>query len=144
MKKSIFLFVLPLLALSFFQCKSDDDTGDCVCIEIFAPVCGEDGKVYDNSCFAECAGVEYTDGYCPEVRDGIVLNLGDPVVDGCGWVIQFDLEDEAINFRPDTLADAFLVNGLNVRVNYTLQMELEGCGKIGQIQVIKINSIETR
>ncbi len=142
MKKSISVFVLAILAFSFFQCKSDDDAVDCICIEIFAPVCGDDGKVYSNSCFAECAGVEYTAGYCPEARNGTVLDLGDPALGGCGWVIQFDIKDEVINFRPDTLPVDKQVNGLNVKVNYTLTLENSQCGMIEQIQVIEINSIE--
>ena len=133
--------MLPVLALSFMQCKSDDDVSDCVCIEIYAPVCGDDGKVYDNSCFADCAGVSYNDGLCPDERDGVVLDLGDPALDGCGWVIQFDFDDETINYRPIDLADEFLTDGLNVRVNYTLQLDQEPCGLVDQIQLIEIHSI---
>ncbi len=45
------------------QCKISDS--NFACTEIFAPVCGCDGVIYSNSCFANVNGVkEYTDGKC--------------------------------------------------------------------------------
>ena len=145
MKKSIVATSLTLLALSFFQCKCDDDSSnDCVCIEIYAPVCGDDGIVYDNSCYAECAGVTYTDGFCVETRDGFVRNLGDPAVDGCGWVIELLFSDVIVGYRPDKLAEEFKVDGLEVTVEYKQTLEQSPCGKLQTIPVIKIFSIQEK
>lgn len=43
------------------------DVKKCVCIQLWMPVCGENGKTYSNSCFANCAGVKYKQGSCEKV-----------------------------------------------------------------------------
>lgn len=40
--------------------------GDCVCIDLYEPVCGCDNKTYPNSCHAQCSGVTFVDGPCKE------------------------------------------------------------------------------
>jgi hypothetical protein len=51
-------------------CGRADGPGTCaptpeLCFDIFAPVCGCDGQTYDNSCFANAAGVSVeTEGPC--------------------------------------------------------------------------------
>lgn len=71
MKKYQLKILLSLILLSFvISCNKEDDClddrkEDCVCIEIYQPVCGSNGNTYSNSCFAECDGItNYTEGAC--------------------------------------------------------------------------------
>lgn len=40
---------------------------DCVCADVWMPVCGKNGKTYSNACFAKCAGVKFHQGSCDQV-----------------------------------------------------------------------------
>jgi len=55
----------------------------CVCIEIFDPVCGQDGNTYSNKCKASCAGVTPAcPGACPcNPSSCVCQEIFDPV---CG------------------------------------------------------------
>ena len=71
--KSFFAFALFACSLFFTACNDDDTITiceespqtDCLCIEIYEPVCGCNEVTYGNSCEAECAGITtYTQGTC--------------------------------------------------------------------------------
>lgn len=142
MKNIILLTTLLAAVLTFTQCHSIDDE-DCICYEIYSPVCGDDGILYGNDCLAECAGVSYTPGFCPEEQDALVLYLGDPAIDGCGWVVQFTGENALpINYRPDTLMQAFKIDSLSVHLDYKLTLQSSACSRGGQITFIEILDIE--
>lgn len=68
--------VLFLFSFLMISCKEDDIVGcideskidpNAACIEIYAPVCGCNDITYDNSCYAEIAGVtQWTEGRCED------------------------------------------------------------------------------
>lgn len=44
--------------------KPAKDENLCVCVEIYAPVCGTNKITYANSCLADCDKVKYSTGAC--------------------------------------------------------------------------------
>jgi hypothetical protein len=42
--------------------------GTMMCITLYLPVCGKDGKTYSNACNANNAGVEFTQGECQPTK----------------------------------------------------------------------------
>lgn len=43
------------------------DMKNCVCVQLWMPVCGENGKTYSNACFAKCADVKFKQGSCAKI-----------------------------------------------------------------------------
>ena len=72
MKRIIAIISLILLA-SCAQTQSKtksklkekkEELNTCICMEIYNPVCGADGRTYENSCKARCENVRYKPGEC--------------------------------------------------------------------------------
>ena len=85
------------LALNYNQ-MADIDNGsciydDCICFDLWDPVCGENGITYGNTCEADCYNVEYIDGACEDpcasvdCMPGYECINGDciPSIGGCTW-----------------------------------------------------------
>lgn len=138
MKNLLKIFPILCLTLLIISCDKDDDTSECVCIEIYEPVCGDDGNEYANSCYAECAGVNFIEGTCPITTAATVRDLGDPALDGCGWVIEFDVDGTLQNHRPDELAEEYEVADLEIQLTYKPTLDSSVCGLVDMIPVIEI------
>ena len=143
MKNLFFVFAFATFLFSLTSCDKSDDI-DCICNEIFAPVCGSDGTQYSNSCFAECAGVAYTQGECPIETQALVVWLGEPSLDGCGWMINLDVDGINHDWYPDALADEFKVDSLAVDISYQMTSDSSFCGldptKIPVIELVEISA----
>jgi hypothetical protein len=42
---------------------------NCICPQLWMPVCGENGKTYSNACFANCNEVKFSQGSCEKSLD---------------------------------------------------------------------------
>lgn len=140
MKNLLLLMIFASILVFNSSCKKDD--ANCVCIEIYDPVYGDDGKTYSNSCYAECAGVNYCQEDCPIETNAKILDLGSITLDGCGWVVQIEVNGTMQDHRADSLATDFQQNELDVKIKYKETTDQSVCGLAGMIPVIELISIE--
>lgn len=109
---------------------------DCVCPDLYSPVCGANGEDYSNPCSAECDDMPYTIGECPVTAVGTVKFTGDSL---CGFIIQVLNQ----KYKPQQLDDEFKENGKIVTVRYRRMLNFYDClSQSTSYQEIKILSID--
>ena len=61
-------------ALNYNPIATEDDGScvydDCICVDLWDPVCGSNGITYGNSCEADCDGIDYVLGECSSIVYG--------------------------------------------------------------------------
>ncbi|RVU02628.1 hypothetical protein EOD41_01425 [Mucilaginibacter limnophilus] len=56
--------------------------------------------------------------------DGLIIDLGNPAADGCGWAIQIN----NTHYKPEFLDEKFQQDSMVVRVDYKLLKNSYSCG----------------
>ena len=134
-------YAILLTALIFcFACNNSsiDDKDNCICYEIYAPVCGIDGETYSNDCFARCEGVkEFVPGPCMDTLEGLLVYHGSPAADGCGWLFHVD----TVDYHPVDLPDKYLRDSTTLRLKgEKLTAYFYACwnGKFRKLKVLEV------
>lgn len=124
---------LLILTLSLSGCYS---SVECLCPDLWAPVCGANGVDYANPCSAECDKVPYSHGECPVYGIGTVTFSTDTV---CGFLIEIFNE----KFHPYELDEEFKEVGLSVSLRYRKMHEFSSCedNTYQRIKILEIDEI---
>lgn len=132
--KSILKYSLFLVLLfSFIQCDKKE------CTDIYAPVCGEDGRSYLNVCLARAAGnLTFREGICTYRELATVRFYGDQEKSQCTWILEIEEDDTQIISRWYTpeLPDVLKVESKQVSVHFVPNDISYSCLLDGQEQLI--------
>jgi hypothetical protein len=136
MRYSTIIILTLLLILG--SCKTKQD---CVCPNLFEPVCGANGKTFDNGCLANCEDIPYISGECPVYGIGIVQYEGDTSQNGCGYFINILNE----KYKPLNLTPQFQQDELLISLKYRKLNEYYICdnpyGNHRKIEILEIDEI---
>jgi len=129
LKISLLLFIISLSG-----CYSSKE---CLCPDLWAPVCGANGVDYANPCSADCDDVPYTEGECPVYGIGEVKISSDSL---CGFIIEIFNE----KYHPYDLADKFKQVGLIVTLRYRKMHDFSFCDDrdYQRIKILEIDELK--
>lgn len=132
MRKVFYIFLFLIMASG--ACV----TNECICPDLYAPVCGSNGDTYTNPCLAECDDVEYIDGECPVYGIGQVNYSGDTI---CGFYISI----LGTEFKPQNLPDEYKVPDITVGLRYRKMNSWYTCDQpyihVQEIAILEIEKI---
>lgn len=125
-----------ILFFSLFALTGCFTSVDCVCPDLYNPVCGANGKNYSSPCPAECDNMPYTFGECPVTGIGTIKFSGDSL---CGFIIQV-LDQK---YKPQQLDDEYKEHGKTVTIKYRRMFNFYDClSQSTSYQEINILSID--
>lgn len=74
-----------------------------------------------------------------QFESALILDLGDPALDGCGWVVEL----EGTNYKPLALNEEFQHDSLMVMIKYEIKSTMANCGLVpnalNQMDIKEIN-----
>lgn len=110
--KHLLKFSLAMFMVLTLMTSCQKNTAEeCVCPDTFAPVFDNTGKMYDNACLAECAGVAHYEE-SPELVATIWFDKTE--LGSCKWFIRIKDKD----YKMSNVDKDYYKDGLQVVVTY--------------------------